>query len=867
MASIIRIKRSSVSGNPSTLGAGEIAYSALADNGANGGDRLYIGMGTETAGNAANHIVIGGKYFTDKLDHTPGILTASSALIVDSSSKLDNLKVDNLDLNGNTLSTTNTNGDLILSPNGTGLISLLGDTEVNGDLTVSGTINATITGNSATATKWTTPRDLSLTGDATATLNDVDGSADVSAILTLATVNTNVGTYGSATSIPVVTVNAKGLVTGVTTASISTALSIAADTGTTDSVSLGTDTLTFTGGEGIDTQVSDNTITISAEDATSSNKGIASFNVTDFTVSSGAVTLNQERVEDIVGGMVSTNTESGISVEYDDVNGKLDFNVNDPVITIAGDVDGFATMTNLGDTTITVALDNVNSNVGSFGSTTKIPAFTVNSKGLVTAASEVDVATTFSIAGDTGSDTISLLSDTLTFTGGEGIDVAVTNNTITVSGELASTTNIGSASFNSNSFSVASGAVSIKAGGVTNSQLVNSDVTIGSTTVALGATSTSLAGITELTVDNLNINGNEIQTTNANGDIVLNPNGTGDVDVSGAHITNLAEPVNATDAATKNYVDNAVSGLNWKTAVNLYAESNVALTGSTSTLVIDGHAALDSTDNNVYRLLLTGQSTASENGIYVYTDNGTSYALVRATDADAYTELVGASVWILEGVDYANTGWTQSNHYLSDFTGQTWVQFSGAGAYLAGAGLGQTGTEFFVNVATSGGIEIVSDSLQLKSTLAGDGLTYDSGVLAIGGTTDRISVTADAIDISSNYVGQSSITTLGTISTGVWEGQAIADAYVADDLTISGGTINNTPIGAAVRNTALFTTIGADSTVTLSDSTESTTTSSGALQVAGGVGIAKSIVVGANITGAGAGTSTLDGFNIDGGTY
>ena len=105
MASIIRIKRSSVSGNPSTLGAGELAYSALTDNGSNGGDRLYIGIGAETSGNAANHFVIGGKFFTDRLDHTAGTLTASSAIVVDSNSKIDNLKVDNLDLNGNTIST------------------------------------------------------------------------------------------------------------------------------------------------------------------------------------------------------------------------------------------------------------------------------------------------------------------------------------------------------------------------------------------------------------------------------------------------------------------------------------------------------------------------------------------------------------------------------------------------------------------------------------------------------------------------------------------------------------------------------------------------------------------------------------------
>lgn len=124
MASIIRIKRSETSGNPGTLGAGELAYSALTDNGSNGGDRLYVGIGTETSGNAANHYVIGGKFFTDRLDHTAGTLTASSAIVVDSNSKIDILNVDNLTLDGNTLSSTSANGDIILAPNGTGTVSI-----------------------------------------------------------------------------------------------------------------------------------------------------------------------------------------------------------------------------------------------------------------------------------------------------------------------------------------------------------------------------------------------------------------------------------------------------------------------------------------------------------------------------------------------------------------------------------------------------------------------------------------------------------------------------------------------------------------------------------------------------------------------
>ena len=894
MASIIRIKRSSVSGNPSTLAAGELAYSALTDNGSNGGDRLYIGIGTETAGNAANHIVIGGKYFTDMLDHTKGELTALSALITDVDSKIGQLKVDNLDLNGNTISSTNTNGNIILDPNGTGQV------EVIGDLTVTGTINATITGSSDSAAKWTTARELSLTGDGTAALAGVDGTSDVSAVFTLATVNSNVGTYGSTTSIPVVTVNAKGLVTGVSTASISTSLSVGADSGTTDSVELGTDTLTFTGGDGISTAVTNNTITISADTATDTTKGIASFTLGDFSVSSGEVSL--ATVNSNVGSFGSSTEVPIITV---DGKGRITSASTASIsgaITLDGDVSGSGTT---GSTT-TVTLATVNSNVGTFGSSSEVPVVTVNAKGLVTAVSTQSISTSFTLAGDTGSDTFNN-GQVLSFTGTDPVQTAVTDNRVTISVDNATTSSKGIAQFNSDNFTVSSGTVSLKDAGIPNSKLQNSSVTIGSTNIALGATSTSLSGLTEVTIDNLNINGNEIQSTNNDGDIVLNPNGTGAVDVSGARISNLASPVNPTDAATKNYVDNAVSGLNWKQAVNLLADSNVALTGSTSTLVIDGHSALDVTDNNIYRVLLTAQTDDSENGIYTYTDNGTSYSLVRSNDADEYSEIIGASVWVLEGVTYANTGWTQSNHYLSSFSSQNWVQFSGAGAYIAGAGLGQSGTEFFVKVATSGGIEIVSDELQLKSTLAGDGLTYDvGGVLNVNGTSNRIAVSADAIDIASTYVGQSSITTLGTISTGTWQADVVSPTYggtgvnngsntitlggnistagafttvgshsisltatantsvtlptsgtlatlagtetltnktltspVITGATITGGSINNTPIGASTASTGAFTTLSASGNITAS----------------------------ANITGAGADTSTLDGFNIDGGTY
>lgn len=196
MATLIKIKRSEVSGNPSILGAGELAYSALADNGINGGDRLYIGTGTETNGDAANHVVIGGKFFTDKLDHTPGTLTHTSAIIVDANKKIDDLLVDDIQINGSTISTTLTNTNLILSPNGTGKVSIASaytiprtDGSVGQVLTTDGLGNVTfqspaassftISGNTGSDT-FNTGQTLSVTGTSPVSTTVTDNSIAIS---------------------------------------------------------------------------------------------------------------------------------------------------------------------------------------------------------------------------------------------------------------------------------------------------------------------------------------------------------------------------------------------------------------------------------------------------------------------------------------------------------------------------------------------------------------------------------------------------------------------------------------------------------------------------------------------------------------
>lgn len=380
---IIRIKRSGSGGSPGALAQGEMGYSFLSGTQSNGGDRLYIGTGTETGGVAANIEVIGGKYFTTMLDHTPGVLTANSALIVDVNSKIDILNVDNITINGNEISSTNTNGNITLNPNGTGAIDVssaqitnLANPTANTHAVNLGYLQSIFSAN------------LSITGDSgsdtitllSETLNFAGGTGLTSVVssntVTMNLDNTAVtpGSYGNTTSIATFTVDQQGRLTAAGSANIATILTIAGDTGT-DGVSLISDTLTISGGTGLTSAATNNNITVNLDNTavTPGTYGTATASVTLTVDQQGRITaaaantisipstqVNDftEAVQDVVGGML-TGTQNGITVTYTDGGvgaGVLNFDVADPTITLSGDVTGSATMTNLGNVTISTTI-------------------------------------------------------------------------------------------------------------------------------------------------------------------------------------------------------------------------------------------------------------------------------------------------------------------------------------------------------------------------------------------------------------------------------------------------------------------------------------------------------------------------------
>jgi hypothetical protein len=761
MASIIRIKRSGVTGSPPSLAQGEIAYSYLEGDQSNGGDRLYIGTGTEvTPGVATNLEVIGGKYFTAKLDHVPGTLTANSAIITDANNKIDVLNIDNVTIDGNKISTTNTNGNLILDPNGIGAIDVsgakiinLGAPSANTDAAtkkyvddeleaLNAASNLDIEGDTGSGSIFLTTEAFTLaggTGISTAVANNT-------VTITLDDTGVSATTYGSSTAIPVLTINAQGQITAANTAAIATDLLIAGDSGT-DTISLLNETLVFVGGTGLTSAVSANTVT---------------FNLDNTAVSAGAYG--------------SANTVATFTV---DAQGRLTAAANAAISIVSTQVSDF-----------TEAVQDV---VGAFaqGDATQGIVVTYN-------------------------------------------DVA---NTITFSANNASTTQKGVASFADANFTVTNGAVTAK------------NITLGTSTLTLGSTTSSLAGLTQLDVDNIRIDGNTISTTNEDADLILSPNGTGAIDAANSIIKNVENPISPKDAANKSYVDEVAQGLRILPSAQALADSNLSATYDNGTNGVG--ATLTATANGAFpiidgvtlglgdNIIVNGQTNKAHNGSYVLTtvgDVSNPWVLTRCGFCDEPDEFAGSFEFVTQGTTYGNTGWVltvSAQPVVVGTTEVTWVQFSGAGTYTAGAGLTLTGTEFSVNVDNSS-IEINTDVLRVKAA----GITNDmlAGSIANNklvnstitfaaetGTADPVAlgetITFAAGEGIDTVVSNNTITISGEDASDTNKGIA---SFSATDFIVNAGAVSINP--ESIQDTVAGFVVGGQSiTITYNDSANTLT--------------------------------------------
>lgn len=311
--------------------------------------------------------------------------------------------------------------------------------------------------------------------------------------------------------------------------------------------------------------------------------------------------------------------------------------------------------------------------------------------------------------------------------GGKGAFVGLTGDQTIAGTKTFSNTITGSISGNAGTSTKLATARDIAISGDL-SWTVNFDGSSNVTAAGTLATVNSNVG----TYTKLTVNGKGLVTAASSAVLADLGSTTADFSMNSYKITNLADPVSAQDAATKAYVDSVAQGLDPKQSVRAGTTADITLSG---TQTIDGVSVVAGN-----RVLVKSQAAPEENGIWVVAAG----AWTRALDMDAWAEVPNAFTFIEEGTTLADTGWvcTSNSGGTLGTTAINFVQFSSAGSYSAG-----------------------------------DGISITGGVIAAKLDGSTLSVSGAGLRLSATYAGQNTITTVGTIGTGTWQGSTVAVGY------------------------------------------------------------------------------------------